>query len=226
MSNTLASTRTGVAHADAAEFDIEGIEPEYEMDTPLERPYRQASFFAADDYTAVTGVGGKQPTRISSIIRFFYSRSRSRSLVLIFAISFALLSLVKSTHPHLVPSPLHSFLPSSGSSPLLLSTSSPYVSPSTSSSPLIGNGGVASLSAASAWALTGIPGGVKHSPSLDERLRMLLEKPQLMHDEMEVVNRHECPMYTYDRDSEYSGGFCFLFFPHFAESEDVGGADV
>ncbi len=205
MSNTTSSPRTGVAHADAAEFDIDGIAPEYETDTPLERSRPGATYFS-ENYSPTTGAGGRSPSRIAPILRFILSRSRSRSLVLLFAISFALLSLLKATHPHLVPSPLHSFLPSTGSSSLLLTTSSPYVSPSTSSSPLPGHGGAASLSAASAWGLTGIPGGVKNSPTLDERLRVLLEKPALMHWEMEVVNRHECPMYTYDRNSEYADG--------------------
>jgi hypothetical protein len=125
-------------------------------------------------------------------------RSRStRTFLLILGLIFLLLSLLKSSHPHFIFN-----LPFTRHSSLHLSTTSPFVSPSTSSSPLTTS---SSLTHSTTWGLTGIP-GTSLGPSLDDRLRALLDKPELMQWEMEVLNRHECPFYTYDRNSECDVG--------------------
>lgn len=175
---------------------------EYEMDGMMDS--RGADVTGYEPPPAGTG-SKRSHGFLYYVQRFLLPRSRpGRTLLLIFAISFALLSLIKSTHPHLVPSPLHHFLPTSAATTgRLLHTNSPYVSPATSNSPLVGAGGTASIAHSSAWALTGIPGGVRGAPTLDDRLRMLLERPSLMQWEMELQNRHGCPFYTYDRNSEW-----------------------
>jgi hypothetical protein len=178
-----------MADADASHYPPE-------LDTPV---YRQSSTFGIDGVaptssrsphananTLTNKIISKLPYALQRHIR---SRT-SRNLFLLFTLILLLLTLANSSTTTIPSTYLPSFVGFTSSSNTL---SSPYSSPAHSGSHM------ASSFHSNAWNLQGIPGD---KLTLDERLQMFLDRPMLMHYEMEELNRHECPYYTFSRNSE------------------------